>query len=28
ALSDLAQQVRTGHADVYACADQIRRWRL
>jgi hypothetical protein len=28
ALSDLAKQVRAGRADVYACADQIRRWRV
>ncbi|MEV6013592.1 toxin Doc [Streptomyces sp. NPDC051976] len=28
ALSDLAKQVRAGRTDVYACADQIRRWRI
>ncbi|MEU8976407.1 toxin Doc [Streptomyces monashensis] len=28
ALSELAKEVRAGRADVYACADRIRRWRL
>ncbi|GAA1992837.1 toxin Doc [Kitasatospora viridis] len=28
ALSDLAKEIRTGRADVYACAEEIRRWRI
>jgi hypothetical protein len=28
ALSDLAKDVRSGHADVYECADRIRDWRV
>lgn len=27
-LSELVKDVRTGRADVYACAEQIRAWRL
>jgi hypothetical protein len=28
ALSELAKEVRAGRADVYECADRIRRWRV
>lgn len=28
ALSDLAKDVRGGRADVYVCAEHIRRWRV
>lgn len=28
ALSDLAKDVRANRADVYACADRIRAWRV
>jgi len=28
ALSELATDIRSGRADVYTCADRIRRWRL
>ncbi|MFC5909259.1 toxin Doc [Streptacidiphilus monticola] len=28
ALSELAKEVRAGSADVYACADRIRGWRV